>query len=279
MKNKLKIILSLIFFLAVINNASAAPMRDFFNRNINIPASPKRIVSLSPATTELLCALDLNDRIIGVTSDCNFPPGIKNKAKVGKFGFIDIEKLIALHPDMIICPKDMEIKLYDLKKIKVPLLAISNPNLKSIIDNVILLGKITGKEKKALMVAQTLIQKLKNIKKRPHPVTGYYLLWYDPMITASENSFIGDIIKRADIVNIVGKTKSSYLHYNMETLLKKNPDIIIIPKKIRGTFNLKKAPFNMLKAVKTNRVLVIDDDIISRPGPRSFDALIQIANF
>lgn len=282
-----KIFLSLLIFLFIFilsKNAYCTPYKDYFNRNLPIPCPPKKIVSLSPATTELICALGMEAQIAGVTSDCNFPPGIKNKSKIGQFGLIDMEKLIMLSPDLIIGTKDMGIRLNDLKKIQAPLLALETPDLQSIINNIIVLGKITEKEKQALALANSLTKRLKIVKekakqKKVKTPTVYYFLWNDPMITASAYSFIGDIINKANGDNIVKDRNKAFLHYNMETLLKKNPDVIIIPKKVYAFVDLTKQPYSMLKAVKNKKVLVIDDDIISRPAPRAFDALEQISYF
>ena len=257
MKKKI-FLFTLISFFILTTIVCSEPAKDYFNRNLNIPSPPKKIISLSPATTELICTLGLESRIAGVTSDCNFPLSIKDKPKIGKFGLIDMEKLITLAPDLIIGTKDMGIRLNDLKKISVPLLALDTPDLQSIINNIRILGKLTKKEKEASLLATSLTKRLKTVilrgkQKNRKVLTVYYFLWDDPMITASPYSFIGDIINKANGENIVKDMSKAFLHYNMETLLKKNPDIIIIPQKVYKAINLNKQPLSMLKAVKNKK--------------------------
>src|SRR5690606_25823758 len=84
---------------------------DYFDRNIKVPEKVQRIVSLSPATTEMLFSLELENEIVGVTEDCNFPAAATRKEKVGKFGFINLEKVVSLQPDIIFATSDMNKQL------------------------------------------------------------------------------------------------------------------------------------------------------------------------
>lgn len=258
-------------------------VKDYWNRNLTIPNIPKRIISLSPATTELLCELKLENNIVGITNDCNYPLSIKNKTKTGRFGSYELEKLVKLKPDLIVATSDMGIRLTKLKKIPVPLIALDTPDLDSIPKNIILLGKITKKEKEANNLYQNLKKRIEKIKQRSTKISNkpkvFFYLWDKPLITTGANSFIGDIIKNAGGISITQNLKGSFVHYNIESLIKNNPDVIIIPKTLYKKEIFDKKPWNIINAVKNKKILIIDDDIISRPVPRAIIALEQIYTF
>lgn len=156
-------IFNLIFIVLLISFsffglAQAAPTgADFLNRDVKIPARPKRILSLSPATTEILFLLGLEKNIVGVTSDCNFPAQALKKPKIGKFGFIDLEKVVSLKPDIIFATSDMNKQLDVLKNYKVPLIALNTTNLNSVLENVELIGKLTSRQRQAKKLRMALL--------------------------------------------------------------------------------------------------------------------------
>jgi iron complex transport system substrate-binding protein len=277
------ILLVLLFSFAFTGTSYAATeAKDFLGRSVTIPSEPKRILSLSPATTEILFALGLEKNIVGVTSDCNYPASALKKPKVGKFGFIDLEKVVSLKPDIIFATSDMNRQLDVLKNYKVPLIALNTGNINSVLQNIELVGQLTNKESNAKKINDSLntrINKVKNKAKiKPHPGV-FYCIWYDPLITAGGKSFIGDMISLSGGKNIAAGISAPFAKYSLESLVAKNPDYIIVPKTTFAKMNLKISPWNRLKAVKNNRVMAVNEDIYLRPAPRIVDALEQLQNF
>jgi iron complex transport system substrate-binding protein len=275
--------LFLLISLSFSGMVSAKPVnRDFLGRNVKIPAVPVRILSLSPATTEILFSLGLEKNIVGVTSDCNFPAQALKKPKVGKFGFIDIEKVVSLKPDIIFATSDMNKQLDVLKGYKVPLIALNTTNINSVLENISLVGELTHKQPAAKKNRNALNSRIKKVmakaKLKTHPRV-FYCIWYDPLITAGSKSFIGDMIKLSGGENIAEGIKAPFAKYSLESLIAKNPQFIIVPKTTFVKMNLKASPWNMLQAVKNNKVLAVNEDIYLRPGPRIIDALEQLQNY
>lgn len=262
----------------------ASPIwQDAFHRTLAIPKAPTRIVSLSPATTENLFAIGAGAKVVGVTADCNYPPQARQKNTVGKFGHVQVEKLLHLKPDLIVATADMMPILAPLKSLTIPVVTLATPSLNSIANHLRMLGQLTGQAPQGQTAAnqleqaiKKLTQPLQSIKKRK---TTFYLVWDKPLISASNSSFIGDVLRQSGADNVVGTTTAPFPHYNLERLLKQDPDTLIVPRSVATRLQLTAVPFARLKAVKHQAILRIDDDLISRPGPRIVNAMSQIIHF
>ncbi len=277
---KIAKILIIFLFVLLVSPVHAKEIKDFFDRKITIPKDPKRIISLSPATTEILYSVGAEGKIIAVTEDCNFPENAKTKEKIGKFGNISYEKILLLKPDIIFATKDMGKTLDGLKRYNFPIIATDTQNINDIFDNIETLGKFSNNQSKSKSNVALLKQKLLKINERNLKIklkpSVFYVVWNDPIMTSSENSFIGDMIKIAGGNNIVKNIKQPFVKYSIESLVSKNPDYLIIPNSTFKKTNLKIFPWNKLKAVKNNKVIIVDDDRYLRPGPRIIDSIEEL---
>lgn len=267
-----------VFFAALSPSAGAA-VADHWKRSLKWPVRPLRIVSLSPATTEMLYAIGAEKQVVGVTDDCNYPAATAQKKRLGRFGQIQLEKIIQLKPDLVVGTADMGQALTPLKRLPVPLLAFQTPHLAAIETNLLELGRVTGH----LSEAQRHIQSLKARQAKLVPLTRrpgvLYLVWHEPLMTATPAGFIGQVLERAGGRNVVGAHKAPFIHYSLESLLKADPEVLILPASLKGKVVFTQAPFNRLKAVKRQQILFLNDDLISRPGPRVIQALEQIHHY
>lgn len=273
-----RLIFSLCLFLLLASPVSAA--QDYFKRNLKIPAKAQRILSLSPATTEMLFAIGAEKKLIGVTHDCNYPAAATQKTRVGRFGQIQLEAIIKLKPDLILVTADMGQALQALKRINTPVLAFQTPNLQAIEQNLNELGQLTAQQTQAKQAATQFHQRLQALQKDKIKTTRVvYLVWDQPLIVANPHSFIGNALQLSGAQNVVNAGQAPFVHYSLESLLKANPQVLIVPKSIRSKLRLNQAPYNRLQAVKANRILTIEDDLISRPGPRVIQAVEQIHRY
>jgi len=261
--------------------AQAAPT-DLFGRKLKWPSAPRRIVSLSPATTEMLFAIGADNQVVGVTEDCNYPPHVRGKKSVGRFGAVQLETLIKLQPDLILVTSDMQKVLTPLKRLQVPVLGFSSASVSQISRNLKQMGNAVGRPAQGLKAAQAMQTRLAKIRskipKRPAPSV-FYLLWDQPLISAGPQSFIGDVLQLAGAHNVVPQVQAPFPHISLEHLLKSNPEVLILPETVANRVKLNRSPFDRLRAVKQKRILLINDDLISRPAPRVLDALEKIVNF
>lgn len=264
---------------ATLSPSAGAAAADHWQRKLSWPARPARIVSLSPATTEMLYAMGAEKQLVGVTDDCNYPAAAAQKKRLGRFGQIQLEKIIQLKPDLIVGTADMGQALTPLKRLPVPLLAFKTPHLAAIETNLLELGRVTGR----LSQAQAQVDLLKSRQAKLVPLTRrpgvLYLVWHEPLMTATPSGFIGQVLERAGGRNVVGAHKAPFIHYSLESLVKADPEVLILPASLKGKVAFAQAPFNRLKAVKRQQILFLNDDLISRPGPRVIQALEQIHHY
>ncbi len=273
-----RLIFSFCLFLLLTSPVTAA--QDYFKRNLKIPAKAQRILSLSPATTEMLFAIGAEKKLIGVTHDCNYPVAATQKPRVGRFGQIQLEAIIKLKPDLILVTADMGQVLEALKRLNTPVLAFKTPNLQAIEQNLIELGQVTDQQTRAKQAATQFHQRLQALQKdKIKAARVVYMVWDQPLIVANPNSFIGNALQLSGAQNVVNSGQAPFIHYSLESLLKANPQVLIVPKSLAGKLKLNQSPYNRLQAVKYKHVLTIDDDLISRPGPRVIQAMEQIHRY
>jgi len=281
------ILLVLIFYL----NLFYSPSPSYAN-------PPQRIISGMPAITEILYVINAQDRIVGVTTNCNYPPEAKLKPKVGGF-FLNLEKVISLKPDLIILDKeaqDKEIKKFKHYKLKI--YSINPRSVRGVMDTILELGKVVGKRERAERAVEKMEQrinivqeKVKNFRPKLMEVLTLWnpgvskrkalvIVGMDPLVVAGGGNFINDILKYAGVENVAKKAWTAYPQYSFEKLVSENPQYIIIPSNLATKQQIiADKRWQSLEAVRTGRVLFINVDILSRPGPRVVDAIEQIAGF
>ncbi|KPK41543.1 MAG: hypothetical protein AMJ78_05260 [Omnitrophica WOR_2 bacterium SM23_29] len=245
---------------------------------------PRRIISLGPAVTEGLYLLGVEDKIVGVTVYCQRPEEAKGKEKVGTVTEANIEKIVALKPDLVIATALTDIR--QIKKLKSLGLTVVTPfsykdkNFPEMCESFINLGRTVGREEKAKEIVYKAKKKVASIQgrikglSRPRVVVQ---IGTRPLWIATKDSFINDFIKLAGGINIGPSGKNGL--YSREKILKQNPDVIIIVTMgIIGEEEKKFwQKFETINAVKNNRVYIVDSYKVCSPTPESFvDALEEI---
>ena len=236
---------------------------------------PQRIISLGPALTEELYLLGLGSKLVGNTVYCKIPPEAKNKEKIGTVIDVNIEKIISLEPDLVLATSLTDSKTIDkLKNVRIKVVKFNQPkNFNEICEHVLRLGKITGKEKEAKKIIKIARDGVNIIRKKVEKLQKpkvFIQLGSKPLFTVTGDSFVNDFIEFGGGINIVRKLKSGL--YNIEDVLKKNPDVIIIPTMgIIGEQEKKNwQKFKTLNAARNNRIYIIDSYKICSPTPVSF---------
>jgi len=261
-------------------------MKDEWGHSIKFKKPPERIISCMPSITEMLFAIGIEDKIVGVTENCNYPEEAKKIEKVGRVK-MNLEKIVSLKPDLIIMlggAQEEDIKKF--RKFGLPVFIIDPEDVEGIMYSFTKLGMVTNKPHAAYKITNWMERRLKWTevriknadKKKP---TVFVEICHKPLMTASKNTLINDIIELAGGENIAYWVKGKYPEYSLEKLIKKDPDVIIIPKQ-----NVKNesviyndSRWQKLTAVRNKRVLFIDADIISRPTSRVIIAIEKIAEF
>ncbi|MBN3032868.1 MAG: cobalamin-binding protein [Candidatus Saganbacteria bacterium] len=251
-------------------------------------AYPQRIVSGIPSATEILFALGLGDRIVGVTDNCNYPPAARRKERVGGF-FLNLEKVVSLKPDLVVMAGDAQRR--DIDKFRgygLTVFTVEPRSVNGVMEAIVKLGRETGRERRAAEVVAGMKRRLAAVhptglglglilRKRPRVLA---VVGYEPLIVVGGGTFIGDIMRQAGAENIAGRSGAAYPQYSFENLVRENPEYLVIPKGVVSRSALARDPrWRRLSAVQGNKVLIIDADLLSRPGPRVVEAVAEIAHF
>jgi len=271
-----------IWSLGFTSEASIYPLtiKDDSGQKITIKSEPKRIISTMPSNTEILAALGLNDKIVGITTKCNYPPSITAKEKVGST-IINIEKVVSLKPDLIVMSGDAQKSdVAKLRGLNMQVLVVNPHSVKDILSSIKLIGKVTNKERASQKLARNLSGRLKGIEWRPYKKkpSVFIEIWHNPLITSGKGTYLNDGLSFIGLNNIAGGINISYPEYSIEKLLVDNPDYIVVAGDdyTRVTQIISDQNWQKLNAVKTSRIILINSDILLRPGPRFVSALEKI---
>jgi len=275
----LLLILSLLAPLSLVSaQEQGVTVVDDFGREVLIPREPTKIVSTAPSITEILFALGLGDRVVGVTRYCNYPPEVLEKVGKGEItvigGYTDpsLEKIIGLNPDLVIGHNLLKPEF--VKKIEdagIPIIVVkTSETIQGVYDDIKLIGKACWADD----AASKLVEKLKNRitfwEKRVEGVERVdvaEIAWVNPLWVAGNGTYINDIIEHAGGRNVFAD-KNWWASVSDEELVARDPDYIIVPYKhgqeliYEGVMKMKE------EGLIHGEVIPIDPDIISRPGPR-----------
>lgn len=261
---------------------------DDTGRSITIGKQPERIVSLAPSNTEILFALGLGPKVVVNTTYCDYPQEAKNIEKIGGFSDPSIERIVALNPDLVLGTAMHEGFAAELEKLGITLALLDANSIDEVIADVRLVGRMTGKVKEAEQVASGMQSKIDSVETalegipEAERVSVFYLMWDDPIMTVGPDTLIGDVLTKAGGVNVAADAGQDYPTYSLEVLVTKNPDVIVYTKMGSATgldseAIKSKAGWEVISAVKDGRIHQLDDNLMSRPGPRIVDGLVEAA--
>ena len=292
-------ILSLVMMLLLISVAGAVEnstitIRDDIGHQVSVTSAPQRIVSLSPSNTEILFALGLGDRVVGVTKYCSYPPELESLKESGKVavvgGYIDpdFEAILSLRPDLVVASQTHSsgaVSLLD--KEGIPTFVVDPNNLSSIILSIEKVGKITGKEAEASALTEQMQSRIKAVSDKVSSLPKkrvLYVVWHDPVQTAASGTFEDEIIEKAGGVNLFHDL-SGYAEVDPEAIAVRNPEVIIactgmgtgVDKPLLWAET--ERGLNQTDARKNGRIYQAEGDLITRTGPRIVDGLEMFAKF
>ena len=262
---------------------------DDAGRTVEIVSSPQRIVSLAPSNTEILFALGLGDKVVGVTDFCDYPEEAKSIEKVGGMEH-NLEKIVALNPDLVLAiggsPAQVE-KATEMEKLGLAVLVLEPGDIEGIMANIELVGKATGAEKEASQLVAELRKRFDDIIARAKgaessPTVFFELDATDPSkpYTPGPGSFIDALISLAGGSNVAASAKMQWAQLSTEEIIAQDPEVIVLGDAGYGVTveMVKERPgWSVITAVKNGAIYPIDDILISRPGPRIIDGLEALA--
>ena len=283
------IMLSLLSYMVIGCQPQFQPgtYTDDAGREITIDEMPQRIVSHVPAITEILFALGLEERVVGVSDYCDYPEEAKLKPSVGNYFNPSIEDIVALDPDLVLTDGHSE-SINGLDSLGITSIVIDPKDIDGILKDIELLGKFTGTEKEAKKLIDNMQQDMASIVTRVKDATRvrvFYIIDATDLNnpwTAGPGSFADSLINMAGGQNIAAQTQGAWVQFSLEAVVASDPEIIILPAKhgtaLTSPEVLKGHPvWREVTAVKQDRIHIIDGDLVDRPGPRIVQGLERIA--
>ncbi len=258
---------------------------------------PQRIISLAPSNTQILFAIGAGDRVVGLTDYDQYPYNFSawfaagNMTSVGGFSTPNQETIASLHPDLLLATTIHDTFLSTFRSLGYKVLTLDPNNVSSVLNDITLVGKATGTEQSATTLVNSINDKLDSIAQKiasaheAKPLV-YYEVWYPPLMSAGSTSFINDVITKAGGINIFENETQPYPTVNSETIVQKNPSVIILPTDMASAGaapfygsvqDVKDRPgWSAISAVQNNRIVVVDGNLFAEAGPRIAEQ-IQVA--
>ena len=247
------------------------------------PKSYARIVSLAPSVTEILFAIGADEKVVGVTTYCEFPPEAKLKPKVGGFTEHNLEAIAVQRPDLVMMVPNRGTKFtYEkLKQLGIELVNVPLYSLNDLVKSYELIGEKVGERERAHELQTQLLEAIDRVRAesaaRPRKRV-VFVNWHTPLIVPAPGTLEGDIIQLVGGENIVKDASQHYPKLGIEFLFASDPDLIIdtsshgeevdretFKEVVRGFWS----KYRELRAVKSSEIYVFRRDVYSVPGPRT----------
>lgn len=257
---------------------------DCTDRNPVLPlGKPQRIVSMSPSHTEILFALGAGDRVVGVTSYSDYPEEAKYKPGIGGYHAPDVEKIVALAPDIVFAMGEIQAKyIRVLEQSGIPVVSVEPQTLPEILTAIDIISETIGEQERGAVLHTQLVRQLDEVRQltaQSPPKRVFLEVWDAPLLTVGQKSFLNDIISQAGGINVAADKKMDYVPCDIETLYAYNPGVYVVLSHSRNDIRsfITRPELAYIEAVKNKQVFQIDDDLLARPGPRSFTGLLKLA--
>ena len=276
--------ITVLLLISLEASTVAKTVTDQLGRRVTVPNKPQRVVSLAPSITEIAFALDQGHRLQGVTTYSDFPPEALNLPKVGSYVHLDLEKIVALKPDLCIAIKDGNPRIIAqrLESLKIPVYVVHPNNLETIMKTVLEIGTLLNAKDQASHLVKNLAtdrdkEKTKSlVAKATHRPRVFFQIGVSPIVSVGTHTFIHELIVIAGGTNLASGS-ISYPRFSREQVLAFSPEIIIITSMARSAvFEEVKAEWEKwpnMPAVRNQRIYVEDSNFFDRPTPRLVDGL------
>ena len=264
----------------------------------SLTAYPEKIISVAPSCTEILYAIGAGDKVVGVTTYDDYPYDFAawiasgNMSSVGDFTSPNMEVIISLDPDLILASGGVqEDDVNTLRDYGYKVLVLDPTSVDGILNNIELVGNATGKQAEAAALINNLTSRInavaETVANSAKPEV-YYETYYETTSswTIGAEAWQNELVEKAGGTNIFGDQPTDYYQYQVEALIDRNPDVIVLPAEGMGTGTqagidaVKARPgWDTMNAVQNDRIYQINPNIIERAGPRVVDAIEQMAEF
>jgi len=263
---------------------------DDMGREVSIDKAPQRIVSHVPPITEILFALGLGEKVVGVSDYCDYPEEAKLKPSVGDYYNPSVEAIVAQAPDLVLTDGEglTEDIIPQLENLGITCVVINPKSIDGILKDIELLGKVTGVEKEAGALVTEMSSHFAQVASQvqgARKVRAFYVIDATDLNnpwTAGPGTFVDSLITMAGGENIAAKAPAPWVQFSIEQVVSSDPEVVILPAEHGTAFTspevLEEHPaWREITAVKQGRICIIDGDLVDGYGPRIVQGLEVIA--
>jgi iron complex transport system substrate-binding protein len=265
----------------------------------NLTAIPQRIISLAPSCTQILFAIGVGDKVVGLTTYDDYPYNFSawiaagNMTSIGGYSTPDMEAIATLHPDLILTDNINDASLPNMRSLGYKVLVLNPDSITGIDQDISLVGRATGAEPQATALIDNITSTINMVTAKiaaaniTAPLKVYYEIWSNPLMSAGSTSWVTDVIAKAGGVNIFANETNQYPTVSSETVVQLSPDVIVLPTSPGGGGGMAfygsiaqveaRPGWNSISAVQNNRVDAIDEELFAEPGPRVADQVLAVA--
>ncbi|MFC2070177.1 ABC transporter substrate-binding protein [Chloroflexota bacterium] len=268
---------------------SPIEITDQLGRTVTLEKAPERIVSLAPSNTEILYALGLGDKVVGVTKSCDYPTEVTEKPIIGGFSSPNLEEIVALSPDLVIAASRHEEEIIpQLEEKGITVLGLNPKTFDSILSAITLIGDVTGNNEEASQLVADMESRIKAVTDKVSDLTEdekprvFYLTWHDPLKTSGATSLNNELIEKAGGKNIFIDV-TGVQTIDLEMLVARDPQVMIAGTGM-GTgeentllYLQEESRLDNTEASKNGSIYGINIDITGRGGPRIVEGLEHFA--
>jgi iron complex transport system substrate-binding protein len=297
--NRFLVILSIALIIALVvtvltlakpaspeaESASPQYVFDDLGRLVAINGTPQRIISLAPSNTEILFALGLGNKVVGVTDWCDYPPEVLEKEKVGDYNTPNIETILALNSDLILAGygNTMEV-INSLDELGLTVFGIKTTDLNDLLNDIKRVGEITDKEVEAQELTSEMELKIQTVTDETGELEElpkvFYIVWggeEGALWTVGSETFIHELVEKGGGVNIC-QNLTGYTTISIEEVVARNPEVIITSE-LSYDWARNATELASTDASQTGRIFTCDDNLVQRPSPRIVEGLEWFAYF
>lgn len=260
-----------------------------------LSAQPQRIVSTTPSITDMLFALGLGDRVVGVTTFCRYPDAAKAVAKVGDYIHPNLEVIVSLRPDIVFIQENPVNLAAKLRTLRLNVIELRHRSVRDIYDSLGIIGDATGAPEQAQRVAAEIRSELSQIRQRTEALPKRRMMFLigrapnaiEAMFAVGQASYLNELIAIAGGTNVFADAGAPYPKVSLEEVLAKDPEVIIDMGDMANTVNVSDEHkrgvvrlwqrYSSLSAVRRGAVFAVASDIFVVPGTRMVDAAREFA--
>jgi iron complex transport system substrate-binding protein len=262
-------------------------LKDDDGVTVTIKAPPQRIVTFAPSNTEIVFALGLGSRLVGVSGKFdNYPPAARSIASVGGSGQFgvdpNVERVISLHPDLMLTISGGDEWKKRLRELGVAVFTINATDFDDLLHDIRTVGEITGATRAAADVTAGMAAQARSIQSKVSAepaVSCFFEAYYPPLTTVGPRTFIFDLLTRAGCDPVSTSAKSDYPEWSIDQLVARSPSVYLVASESGvSPAQVERRPgFQAIAAVHEGKVFLVNSDLVSRPGPRVVDGLLALA--